>query len=292
MTFAGFTTRAAAGLTPARSLSRNITPGQGGVVIHYGGPKTGITATTPHTKCLSTWRSWQTFHIKERGWADIAYTGAACQHGYLLAGRGIGARTAANGTNTANQDNYALVWIGGDGDTPTQAALDALDEGIIRLRASGAGDRVTGHKDHKSTSCPGAALLAFARSRDRQPIARPGAKQLAVAVPAQIIAPTDTPPLLALDGLYGPAAHQALMWWVDGDQTEGMTRANVRDVQTWAGRERTGELSKADNEAIQRKVGAIIDGDWPHRWGTRKPSNTTLAIQRFLNRRINERKKA
>lgn len=276
MSYAGFTTRATTALARPRSVSRNITPAQGGVTIHYGGPRVGITANTPHSRCLAVWRSWQNYHMRTHGWADIAYTGGFCQHGYLLAGRGIGVRTAANGTNTANQSYYALCWIGGDGDTPTQDALDACDEGILQLRAAGAGLRVASHQDWVSTSCAGEALTAHARRRDNQRFTLTKTTVASVGVPARI----------SEDGLYGSVTHDAFMWVVHGDRTVGFTRDNVRDVQTWVSRPRTGVFSRDDIRAVQAKVSAVQDGAWIR--STSYVSNTTLGVQRFINKRIAE----
>lgn len=168
MPFAGHRTRAQLGLTPSRSVSRNITPARGGVAVHYGGGSQGITQATPHTRCEAVWRGWQSFHKGGRGWADIAYTGGFCQHGYAFAGRGAGVRTAANGTNTGNQYYYAVVFLGGAGDVPSDAAVAALKWWVATLRKSGAGDRVVGHRDLFSTACPGEHLLRVARSLDRR----------------------------------------------------------------------------------------------------------------------------
>ena len=99
-----------------------------------------------------------------------------------------------------------------------------------------------------------------------------------------------TPKRLIEDGKWGGKTADALLWHVDGDRLVGLTRDNVRDVQTWAGRPRTGRLSGDDIEAIQAKTGSTPDGIWPRKPGQK--SRTTLGIQRFLNRRIDEARKA
>ena len=99
-----------------------------------------------------------------------------------------------------------------------------------------------------------------------------------------------TPNRLIEDGLWGGKTADALLWHVDGDRLVGLTRDNVRDVQTWAGRPRTGRLDRDDIEAIQAKTGSTPDGIWPRKPGQK--SRTTLGIQRFLNRRIDEARKA
>lgn len=161
---AGFVTRADAGLRAPKSFSRRITPGQGGVAIHYGGPALHL---RDHAGCVRTWRAWQTFHMDGHGWADIAYTMGVCDHGYALAGRGAGVRTAAQGTNAGNDDYYAVVWLGGGAEVPSLAALDALEWCVAELRThAGAGDKVRPHKSFHSTDCPGVTLTRKAKAMD------------------------------------------------------------------------------------------------------------------------------
>lgn len=281
--FRGLRTRAQCGLRPPRSVSRTITPGgpSGGVTVHYGGAEVGITAATPHEQCEQQWRAWQRFHMDTRGWVDVAYTGAFCQHGYAFAGRGSGVRTSAQGSNAGNQRSYAVVFVGGEGDAPTEDAYAGLDWWILALRRSGAGPRVWGHRDWTSTACPGATLLAAARARDRADIPAPR-RETPAGTPVTSLAPA----LLREDGIAGPATFNALVWYTGGDLGLGLTRDNVRDVETWAGRPRDGVLGFHDIRAIQRKIGTGIDGIWPRRDGDR--SGTTLALQQFLNRRIRQ----
>ena len=99
---------------------------------------------------------------------------------------------------------------------------------------------------------------------------------------------TGTPLPVAEDGYYGPATHDGFMWLVSGDRLAAFTRDNVRDVQTWVGRERTGVFSRDDIRAVQRKVSARVDGDWIR--STSYVSNTTLGLQRLLNKRIRDAK--
>lgn len=158
-----FRTRAQLGMRPPKSVSRNISPELGGGVAHWGGPAQRI---AEHAQCEETWRDWQSFHMDERGWADIAYTMAFCNHGYVLAGRGYGIRTAAQGTNDGNQRYYAYVWIGGQGQVPTQLALDALDWCIAEgRRVGGAGRDVRPHTAFTGSTCPGPDLTRHSNTR-------------------------------------------------------------------------------------------------------------------------------
>lgn len=158
----GFVSRADANLRAPRSVSYNITPANGGVAVHYGGPAQNISS---HAECITRWRGWQDYHMDRHGWVDIAYSGGFCQHGYAFAGRGFGTRTAANGTNDGNQNFYAYTWIGGDGETPTRDALNALDWWVVEARkAGGAGRQVVPHQHFKSTACPGSYLVNYSKS--------------------------------------------------------------------------------------------------------------------------------
>lgn len=95
---------------------------------------------------------------------------------------------------------------------------------------------------------------------------------------------------LTEDGKWGAKTADALLWHVHGDRLVGLTRDNIRDVQTWVGRPRTGSLDALDVKAIQSKTGSTPDGIWPRKPGQK--SRTTLGVQKFLNRRIDEARKA
>jgi hypothetical protein len=166
----GFVSRADAKLRPPRSVSRKITPGRGGAAVHYGGPAQKIRS---HADCVARWRAWQAFHMDTHGWVDIAYTGGFCDHGYAFAGRGLGIRTAANGTNTGNESFYAFTWIGGDGETPTVEAHEALAWWVQQARDQQAGTGVQPHRAFKSTTCPGPHLVAAAARLDGKPFSPP-----------------------------------------------------------------------------------------------------------------------
>lgn len=164
----GFVTRADAGLRRPKSVSYNIDPSQDGVCIHYGGPAQRL---NQHAECLRRWKAWQDYHMDTHGWADLAYNGGACDHGYALAGRGLGVRSAANGTNEGNSHYYAFVWLGGDGETPTEEAIRALAWWYREAQRAGkAADDIQPHWSFRSTSCCGKPL--HRRFRDIQSLSR------------------------------------------------------------------------------------------------------------------------
>jgi hypothetical protein len=194
----GFVTRAQAKLRPPRSVSRNITPDRGGCAVHYGGPAQRLRT---HADCIARWRAWQTYHMDTHRWVDIAYTGGFCDHGYAFAGRGLGIRTAANGTNAGNRDYNAFVWLGGKGETPTAAALDALAWWVQQARDHEAGRRVRPHQVFKSTSCPGPHLVHAAAGLDNRPITQ--------------TEPTPTPSVQEDEMKLYVFTHQGLDWGTD-----------------------------------------------------------------------------
>jgi hypothetical protein len=162
-----FHTRADWGARPPKS--RTAIPDPEGDTVHYGGPSpwpdsvdrstaARFMASADHGRCASIVRAYQDFHMDDRGWSDIAYNSLACPHGHRYEGRGPGIRSAAQGTTDGNNRSYATCYIGGEGDPvgdPTKFAF--LDEGtpnrMLRLR--------WGHRDWKSTACPGARLYAW-----------------------------------------------------------------------------------------------------------------------------------
>lgn len=183
----GFLSRAELGLRPPRSISRAIAPQEGGNTAHWAGLKQHVSPLlSGHTRCINKWRDFQKFHMDSRGYVDIAYNGGFCQHGYVFAGRGLHIRSAANGTNSGNYRFYAWCWIGGEGETPTKAALQAF-AWIVRdaRRQGGAGMRVVPHSWHKSTGCPGPHLKAEAQALDNREIT--GDRTVAVKDYAQVV---------------------------------------------------------------------------------------------------------
>ena len=277
MGFAGHRTRTQLGLSSPKSASRNITPARGGVAVHYGGGRQGITEGTNHARCESLWRGWQSFHKNGRGWADIAYTGGFCQHGYAFAGRGAGVRTAANGTNTGNQYYYAVVFLGGAGDVPSDDAVAALKWWVATLRKSGAGDRVVGHRDLFSTACPGEHLLRVARSLDRRRVdVSDGPDPLPVpAVPVD--GRLNRATVETAQRLFNRDRRKVAYWprlVVDGEWGPQTSRA----FQAWLGLGRDG----VDGEIGPRTV-ARADARFGTKSGGRFGRTIVRAFQRYLN---------
>lgn len=132
-----------------------------GVTIHWEGA--GWTAPWDHSTCDNKVRSIQAFHMDSRGWSDIAYNFLACPHGYVYEGRGLNRRSAANGSYTTNTYWYAIqcMWGTKSGSVPDEL-LNGCRDAIDYCRTKGgAGPLVNGHRDHKSTDCPGDQIYAW-----------------------------------------------------------------------------------------------------------------------------------
>jgi hypothetical protein len=133
-------------------LSRPRIPGPiRGTAAHWNGPAMGL-AGKPHSACQAAWRGIQSFHMNANGWHDVAYSLAVCHHNIVMEGRGVGVRTAANGTNVANDTWYAIFFMVGGNEEPSKGMLTAAEYGArVILGAS----RWSRHSDHKSTTCAG-----------------------------------------------------------------------------------------------------------------------------------------
>ncbi|MFJ8470093.1 hypothetical protein [Streptomyces swartbergensis] len=70
-----------------------------GVKVHYEGTAVSQDLLTNHALRTAEWKAIRKAHLanKVENYSDVAYNYAACPHGYLLEGRGIGKRTGVNG---------------------------------------------------------------------------------------------------------------------------------------------------------------------------------------------------
>jgi hypothetical protein len=153
-------TRAQWGAAPVPAGRPTRVDTMAGTALHYVG---GSLGTVRHDRCAEILRSIQRTH-QAGEYYDIAYNEAACQHGTRYELRGYHVQPGANGTATANRTHYAILALVGAGDALPLAMLDALEDAFDAYRArAGAGVKVTGHRDHIATSCPGEPLYTLVR---------------------------------------------------------------------------------------------------------------------------------
>jgi hypothetical protein len=135
-----------------------------GIGVHYSASD----ADGDHARCASRVRGIQDFHLDGRGWYDIAYSFLTCRHGTVYEGRGWGTRTAANGTDAANDAYHAVCFLGADRDgrddvlpAGRRALADLIAEGHRRYPTAW---EVRPHSDFKATACPGEELRCWLRA--------------------------------------------------------------------------------------------------------------------------------
>ena len=131
------------------------------MAVHYS----VMAAAESHDRCDEGVRAIQNYHMDSNKWADIAYNFLTCHHGTVYEGRGWDVRSAANGTNDANDHWFANCFLGLDRanhDDVTKAGRDA-----IRSVAQACDNRYVfgnlnkGHRDFKATACPGEELYSW-----------------------------------------------------------------------------------------------------------------------------------
>lgn len=134
---------------------------------HWNGPKLTVGGSTSwdHSRCASLVRGVQNFHMDGRGWNDIAYNFVICPHGYVFEGRGLNVWNGANGTTSGNRSSHAIMWLVGKGNPFVSNEKRAFRD-AVRFTAdrTSAPDRAIGHRDHKSTECPGDERYRWIRS--------------------------------------------------------------------------------------------------------------------------------
>ena len=125
---------------------------------HWNGPTVSVrgSANFDHGYCAALVRGIQNFHMDGRGWNDIAYNFVICPHGHVFEGRGLNVRNGANGTNHGNKTSHAVMWLCGAGNAFVTAQKAAFRDCVKYISEKTAAPyAAVGHRDHKSTECPG-----------------------------------------------------------------------------------------------------------------------------------------
>ncbi|MER5213710.1 LysM peptidoglycan-binding domain-containing protein [Streptomyces sp. NPDC002838] len=148
-----------------------------GVKVHYTGGHVPTAVLKDHSLCIALWRDIREAHLANvhENYSDVAYNYAACGHGYVLEGRGIGKRTGANGNQVLNRAHYAVLGLIGSSGViePTDELLNAIRDAIEHLQEHGAGEEIKGHRDGKATACPGGPLYAWVQKGAPRPGGKP-----------------------------------------------------------------------------------------------------------------------
>lgn len=138
---------------------RTKAPMRGLCTGHWNGPRVtvGGQVTWDHSRCAALVRGIQSFHMNGRGWADIAYNFVVCIHGYIFEGRGIDVINAANGTNAANRNSHAVMWLTGQGNPFHEEEKLGFRFCLQHVSKSVpvSPTNALGHRDYRPTECPG-----------------------------------------------------------------------------------------------------------------------------------------
>ncbi|XP_061173305.1 peptidoglycan recognition protein 1-like [Saccostrea echinata] len=127
------------------------------VIISHSG--SGINAFTEH-QCAEEVRSYQTYHIYNRGWSDIGYNFLIGEDGNVYEGRGWGKEGAH--TKGLNKYSIGICFIGNfDRRLPNQRALEAAKDLIrtgVKEGKIPTNFILKGHRDFSNTASPGECL--------------------------------------------------------------------------------------------------------------------------------------
>jgi hypothetical protein len=206
-----YVTRAQIGLV-APNGSHSLVPSQvKNTAFHYPGTPNPINAVgdAGFRRVCSALRGWQEYHMKTRGWSDIAYCIAVDQVGRAYTLRGINIRSAANGDAQVNLEYGAVLLVLGNNEAPS-AAMEATSRAVVqdyRVRFSRIPKRPTWHgairpggtASAPSTDCPGTHTIAEIKA----------GKFDAASTPVQ--PPTTKPPVPEDDMPYTPEQLRAMM---------------------------------------------------------------------------------
>lgn len=171
-----YASRAEIGLDPANGNRALIVANVLNVAFHYPGMAAPINATgdAGFRRVCSALRGWQDYHMKTRGWSDIAYQVAVDQVGRAYTLRGINVQSAANGDQTVNKEYGAILLVLGNNEQPSEAMMRTSRAVVAdyRKRYYRIPKRPTWHgairpggtASDPSTSCPGKLTIAAIRA--------------------------------------------------------------------------------------------------------------------------------
>ena len=193
----------------------------GPTTIHWNGGGTKWESVTPTTEARETWmerrmRAVQSFHMAGRGWSDFAYNFAVDPWGlHAWEGRGLDVRPASQGTTVGNNTSHSVYVATGLGDGPvTEGCLDLIDDlGDWIAREGGTENMFVGHRDWKSTTCPGDFLYdSLSDLNTADPIDGTGDTAVEPAIDPLF----DVVALFSQAGGYGAVSSEGEVWMSSG----------------------------------------------------------------------------
>ena len=201
------------------------------VCIHYPGDPS-IPESPSRANFISYIQNTQRYYVTSRGYS-IGYN-AKVWDGMSAEIRGDTFRCAANGNTAVNQDSFAVQvraeGLNADADPASAAEIEVVRDIIAWCeRQAGRTLDIIGHRDVRSTGCPGDAIY----NQIQAGVFRPVVKEPAMAL--KLFKLDDTPPLYAsADGITAiwVSARQWKKWrgldiGADPDQIELLDKAEA-----------------------------------------------------------------
>jgi hypothetical protein len=150
----------------AGSVAHRLTPASGGwsrITIHHSAKYSREIGAPSSGNVAGAIKAIQTVHMRDEGYGDIGYHFLVDPAGRIWQGRLLDWQGAhAGGTN--NVGNIGICVLGDfNSERPDPRALEALDRLVDALceRHRIAHTRIFGHRQLRSTECPGDALMAW-----------------------------------------------------------------------------------------------------------------------------------
>jgi hypothetical protein len=247
------------GARPPRSRD-GFDPPHRGIAIHWTGlPR----AENPHwPTCYDQMGGVQDFHMDAatHRWPDIGYNAVVCNHGFVFEGRWFDAQPTAQGVGgeNFNDDYFAVAWIGGKGQTPSEAAKVGIGLVVDEAVRRGFPRVLRPHSWFKTTTCPGDVMrgLIVAGEWDATPVPVPPPPP----VPVEGRIPILTVPSVSLP---------QMQRWAKG--RGGTSRFVELAVHMWSAAILLGEdpavpYGIAAHETRNGTFGGVLDATF-HNWG-------------------------
>lgn len=140
------------------------------VVVHYNGPKLARAFDGVEAE-KAILRAWEKYHIDTKGWRGVAYGWAVGMSGTVYRLRGWNNYGAHAGDVepdgiSENKEGIPVAFLIGEGQEPSPAAVISFRSLMDMLESDSRSASllpIIGHRDVKSTSCPGEPLYALVR---------------------------------------------------------------------------------------------------------------------------------
>ena len=146
-----------------------LDPGEEGMVVIHHAASPHLPAGTALSAEIAAIQNIERFHVHDRGWQAIGYNWLITLNGHVFEGRGWAFKGAHAGEVNGKSIGICFVMDGQNNDL-TPAAIEACQELIaqgIKLGEVSPTFEMVGHRDVKSTTCPG--MKIYPRLEDLRP---------------------------------------------------------------------------------------------------------------------------